>query len=280
MPLGGQRPHLDGRPRESLVLRERQGAPGDLDRSALANDVMGGALPGEELEVLHERLPRRTCLDMRLVRDRHSLRAVHVAAAQAWCAGQRDARPDRERRNSRIGALTVDVDVVRDVRSARGPLHRIGEVVVHDERPERVRDDVDRRAARPLLQSGDPPVDLCVHRAPLRRTSRRVVVDFVDPGRRVAVAREAQLLRLELRARALDAVHEQDRMSRRRRIRARGSGQRQGSGGDQRQQRRCGPPREVRPIPLSCQRRSAPEHRPPDAANGTRRAASKQLCDA
>ena len=141
---------------------------------------------------------------MRLVGDRDVLRAVHVPARRP------PARPDRERRHAGILVLAVDVDVVAHVGPALGGHGSVGQVVVHHRGAERVRDHVDLGLSRPQLERGDRVVDLLVDLALVTDGARRVVVDLVDPGRRVAVALEAQRLRLELRARALDAMDEED----------------------------------------------------------------------
>jgi hypothetical protein len=101
-----------------------------------------------------EGLRRGAGLDVRLIRDRDVLRALHVAAGHA------PARPHGERRHARVLFLTVDVDVVGHVRSARRAPYRAREVFVHHRRAERVRDHVDLRAPRPLLERGDRFVDL------------------------------------------------------------------------------------------------------------------------
>jgi hypothetical protein len=75
-----------------------------------------------------------------------------------------------------------------------------------------MRDHVHLGLPRSLLETGDRGVDLLVDLALVRHRPGRVVVDLVEPGRRVAVAHESHLLRLELRPRSLDAVDEEDRV--------------------------------------------------------------------
>ena len=107
------------------------------------------------------------------------------------------------------GGEAVDVDVVRH---PGGPLGRAVQVALEHAGAERVPRQVDPVGAG----GGEDAVDLGVDRSatPARvvRWRTRVVVDRTDPLGGVPVGREPHGLRLELRGRAGEAVHEHDRV--------------------------------------------------------------------
>ena len=116
-----------------------------------------GRLAPEEGVHLEERLRGGRGLDVLLARERHVERPGDRADRRIR------ARPEGERghaaRRRGCGAA-VDVDVVGDVRGARGRR----EVGLRDEGSERVTQQIDLRAARLQLERGDQRVELGVHR--------------------------------------------------------------------------------------------------------------------
>ena len=140
--------------------------------------------PGEELVHLHERLDRgrhSTCVWLGTVT------LVAPTISGPGCRGRPRARASARPRR-RAGRAAVDVHVVAYARRPR----RIGQVRVHDGRPERVAEDVDLGLAGALLDLGDQLVEPRLDRVEVGQRGRRVVLEHVDVAARVAVAAEAQ----------------------------------------------------------------------------------------
>ena len=170
--------------------------------------MVGQSVP-EEFEHLLERLGGGSGLHVRHVGHGDVFGAFHVPAFGS--GGPRPFSPHRQGAHAGVFFLAIDVDVGRDALAVFGGLCAFGQVVVHDFGALGVPDHDDLGLAAALLERFDRFFDLFFDFAVviLRRGPQRVVVERFDPAVRVAVAFEAHLLRGEVRAGALNAVHEQ-----------------------------------------------------------------------
>ena len=198
-------PHLERGARRTDVGGEQVGLAGDADPSPLRHH-RGRARrpPGEELVELGERLGRRRHLHVTLIRRVPVGGADHLTGRIAL-APHRQRRHPARRRGRRP---TVDVDVVGH---GGRPLGRAGEVALRHERAQGVAEQVDLVGTSLVAQRRDQLVEPGPHVGHRVRAERRVVVVHGDAVDRVAVARQPERLRLELRPRAEPAVDEHHR---------------------------------------------------------------------
>ena len=138
-------------------------------------------------------------------------RAFHVPFGRSARRVRAASGPHRQRSDAGILILAVEVRVRGDTRPVFGRFRAFGEVVVHHRGALGVTDDIDLRLPLRCCSSAIA-CSICSSTSLLSATARGASCSRPPhPPVLVAVAFEAHRLRCEVRARALEAVHEQDR---------------------------------------------------------------------